>query len=528
MKHVKIHFKGRVVESKNLYKTNPILDQDKEFSMDRWKVMVETILEKKSLQKIYFILDPGFEIYPGQLEELGRGLEKLRSHGKTLYCYAKSYELKELFIASFCHHRMMPEDGIILHLGSSMKRNYYKGLLDRFNVNVDVYRLKEYKGAADSFRGKKMEKTQREAYGLLLKRIQETLEETVIQNLSLSKNFFDHLKEGKSLRAGEALEKSIITKVAYQQDLLRVWKLDKVKEEKMKLQDEVYGRGKKVAVLSFDGNIIDGESQKRGMMGPSIGDDSMVKEIEGLREDKKIEGVVFKINSGGGSASASAEIYHALLKLKEKKPLVVVQTGVAGSGGYYISIPGSKIYTQRSTITGSIGVITMLFYLKSFLEDKGITNDGVQDGDFADIMSVWHKRDKKDEALIMREIEHIYEGFKDKVAKERKFSKEKVEAVAKGRIWPGIDGIEQGICDEIGGVDDAILYLKEVLGEEKLQVSFYPKKKENFIMRYFVSHTHGVQMESLNRVLTMNEELRIIHGKVMMSEEEILFSQLRL
>ena len=528
MKHVKIHFKGRVVESKNLYKTNPIFDQDKEFSMDRWKVMVEMILENKSLQKIYFILDSDFEIYPGQLEELGRGLEKLRRHGKMLYCYAKSYELKELFIASFCHHRIMPEDGIIMHLGSSMKRNYYKGLLDRFQVKVDVYRLKEYKGAADSFRTVKMEEEQREAYGLLLKRIQETLEGTVIRNLSLSENFFDDLKEGKSLRVAQALEQNIITKVAYQEDLLRIWKIDKVKEERMKVEDEVYGRGKKVAVLSFDGNIIDGESQKRGMMGPAIGDHSMVKEIEALREDKKINGVVFKVNSGGGSASASAEIYHALLKLKEKKPLVVVQTGVAGSGGYYISIPGSKIYTQRSTITGSIGVITMLFYLKSFLEDKGIANDGIQNGSFADIMSVWRKRDKKDEALIMREIDHIYEGFKNKVAKERGLSKEATEAVAKGRIWPGIDGIDRGICDEIGGVDDAILHLKETLGEEKLQVSFYPKKKENFIMRYFASNTPGVQQESLNRIFAMNEELQNIHGKVMMSEEDILFSEFRL
>ncbi len=528
MKHVKIYFKGRVVESKNLYKTNPIFDPDKEFSMDRWKVMIERILEKKSLQKIYFILDPDFEIYPGQLEELGRGLEKLKSHGKILYCYAKNYQLKELFIASFCHHRIMPEDGTILHLGSFMKRNYYKGLLDRFNVKVDVYRRKEYKGAADSFRAEKMEEEQREAYGLLLKRIQETLEDTVIQNLSLSKDFFRDLKEGKSIRMEAALEKKIITKIAYQEDLLRIWKIDKVKEDKIKIQDEVYGRGKKIAILSFDGNIIDGESQKRGMMGPSIGDYSMVKEIEELRGDKEIKGVIFKVNSGGGSATASAEIYQALLKLKEKKPLVVVQTGVAGSGGYYISIPGSKIYTQRSTITGSIGVISMLFYLKSFLEDKGIANDGVQDGAFADIMSVWRKRDKEDEALIMREIDHIYEGFKGKVAKERGFSEDQVEAAAKGRIWPGIDGIKQGICDEIGGVDDAVLHLMEALGEEKLQVSFYPKKKENFLLRYFASHTPGVHSESFNRILGMNEELGNLHGKVMMSEEEILFSDFRL
>ncbi|NBG89677.1 signal peptide peptidase SppA [Isachenkonia alkalipeptolytica] len=528
MKHVKIHFKGRGVESKNLYKTNPILDQDKEFSMDRWKVMVERILEKKSLQKIYFILESDFEVYPGQLEELGRGLEKLRSHGKTLYCYAKSYELKELFIASFCHHRIMPEDGVIMHLGSSMKRNYYKGLLDRFGVKVDVYRRKEYKGAADSFRTSKMEKEQREAYGLVLKRILETLEETVVKNLALPDNFFQDLKEGKSLRMQEALDKNIITKIAYQEDLLRIWKIDKVKEEKIKVLEEAYGRGKKVGVLSFDGNIIDGESQKRGLMGPAIGDLSMVKEIEALREDKKIHGVVFKVNSGGGSATASAEIYQALLKLKEKKPLVVVQTGVAGSGGYYISIPGSKIYTQRSTITGSIGVITMLFYLKTFLEDKGINHDGIEDGAYADLMSVWRKRDKNDEALIMKEIDHIYEGFKDKVAKERNFSKDEVEAVAKGRIWPGIDGINQGICDEIGGLDDALLYLKEVLGEEKLQVSFYPKKKENILMRLIAGNAPGVEMESLQQLATVKEEVKTLNGKTMMGDENLLLSSFRI
>ena len=528
MKHVKIYLRGRVVESKNLYKTNPIFDQDKEFSMDRWKVMLEKILEKKSLQKIYFILEPDFEIYPGQLEELGRGLEKLRNHGKTLYCYAKNYQLKELFVASYCHHRIMPEDGSILHLGASIKRNYYKGLLDRFSVKVDVYRRREYKGAADSFRTTNMEEEQREAYGLILKRNRETLEETLIQNLALSKDLLTYLKEGNSLRAEEALEKNIITKIAYQEDLLRIWKLDKVKEEKIRIQDDIYGRGKKVAVLSFDGNIIDGESQKRGMMGPAIGDYSMVKEIEALREDEKVKGVIFKVNSGGGSATASAEIYQALLKLKEKKPLVVVQTGVAGSGGYYISIPGSKIYTQRSTITGSIGVISMLFYLKSFFEDKGIAHDGIQDGEFADIMSVWRSREKKEETLIMREIDYIYEGFKAKVAKERGLSNSEVEAVAKGRVWPGIDGIDQGICDEIGGVDDALQYLKETLGEEKLQVSFYPKKKENFLMRVFASNTPGIQGEPLNKIFAMNGELDNIHGKVMMSEEDMLFLDFRL
>lgn len=528
MKHVKIHLKGQVVESKNLYKTNPILDQDREFSMDRWKVILERILKKRSLQKIYLILDPDFKIYPGQLEELGRGLEKLRNHGKTLYCYAKSYELKELFIASFCHHRLMPRDGVVMHLGSSMKRNYYKGLLDRFGAKVEVYRRREYKGAGDSFRTNKMEKEQREAYGLVLKRIIETLEERVVANLSLPEDFFEGLKQGKSLRMEEALDQNIITKIAYREDLLRIWKIDKVKEEKINVMDESYGRGKKVGVLSFDGNIIDGESQKRGMMGPAIGDFSMVKEIEALREDKKIHGVVFKVNSGGGSATASAEIYQALLKLKEKKPLVVVQTGVAGSGGYYISIPGTKIFTQRSTITGSIGVITMLFYLRTFLEKRGINHDGIEEGDYADIMSVWRKRDKKDEALIMREIDHIYEGFKEKVAKERHFSKEEVEGVAKGRIWPGIDGIDQGLCDEIGGLDDALLYLKEALGEEKLQVNFYPKKKENLLMRLVAGQAPGVGMEPFNQVMGLREELRGVHGKTMMGNENLLFLDFRL
>lgn len=528
MKYVKIRLKGRGVESKNLYKTNPFLDQDKEFSMDRWKVMVERILKKNSLQKIYLILEPDFEIYPGQLEELGRGLKKLRSHGKTLYCYAKNYALKELYIASFCNHRIMPEDGVVMHLGSVMKRNYYKGLLDRFGVTVDVYRRREYKGAADSFRATKMDKAQREAYGLVLKRTLETLEETVINNLSLGKNFFEELKQGKTLRREETLDNNLITKIAYQEDLLRIWKIDKVKEEKINVVDEAYGRGKKVAVLSFDGNIIDGESQKRGAMGPAIGDVSMVKEIEALREDKKIQGVVFKVNSGGGSASASAEIYQALLKLKEKKPLVVVQTGIAGSGGYYISIPGTKIYTQRSTITGSIGVITMLFYLRRFLEDRGISHDGIEEGAYADLMSVWRKRDKKDEALIMNEIDHIYEGFKEKVARERNLTGEKTEAVAKGRIWSGIDGINQGICDEIGGLDDALLYLKEVIGEDKLQVSFYPKKKENVLMRLIAGNAPGVQMETLEQVSSLKQELEAVNGKAIMGDENLLFSSFRI
>ncbi len=510
--------KGKVVETRNLFKKIPFLEGDNQLSMDRLFIRINQIMEEKKVRHVLITMDQSFQLYPGQLEEIGRWFKKLGDAGKELHFYSKNYNFKELYVSSFCNHRMIPEDGTIYYLGNQIKRNYYKGLLDQLGIRVDVYRRGSYKGAADSFRSEKMDQYQTEAAELLLKRSVESFEAEIIKKFNLSENDFSWFKQGEYLSAEEGKNIGIITKIDYEFALISQWMKQGEKKWKKKIKKESIGKGKKIGVLSFDGNIIDGENQKRGPLGNSCGDESMIREINGLRENKKIQGVIFKVNSGGGSASASAEIYHALNKLKEKKPLVVLQTGLAASGGYYISLPGQKIFTQHGTITGSIGVITMLPYIGSFLKEKGINHDGIQDGEFSDLLSPWKERKEKEEVLIMKQIDHIYEGFKKKVVKERKLSAEKVEALSQGRIWSGYDGKKNGICDEVGGLFDAIDYLKELLEFSKVKIEFFPKKKEGIVLRLMMGQGQSsfnvsteFQMISFdklgNQPLLMSEEL---------------------
>lgn len=238
---------------------------------------------------------------------------------------------------------------------------------------------------------------------------------------------------------------------------------------------------KKIAVLVFEGAIIDGKSKQHPLLGQAIGPESFIPHIRKLQDDKSVKGVVLRVNSGGGSAAASEDILDALARLREKKPLVVSMSEVAGSGGYWIATEAERVFAHHSTLTGSIGVLTLFFYLEKFLKKHGITSSSLKTGPYADLGSMLRSMDKRERELVDAEVERIYRLFLERVGRCRARTVEEIDAVAQGRVWSGLQAQQHHLVDEIGGIESAVAYLLGKLELSRAKVQFYPRIKRSFL-----------------------------------------------
>jgi protease-4 len=216
--------------------------------------------------------------------------------------------------------------------------------------------------------------------------------------------------------------------------------------------------------------------------GDGIASNSLVKQLREAREDKNIKAIVFRVNSPGGSALASEEIWREVSLANELKTVVVSMGDVAASGGYYISSPAKRIFAEPTTITGSIGVFGVIPYTGKMLEEKlGLTFDRASTNTHS-VMTTNRKLTDKEFAVIQSEVNKIYTEFVDVVAKGRSLTPERVNQIARGRVWTGVDALEIGLVDELGGLNEAIQYAIKDANIEKPTFIYYPKTKKDGLM----------------------------------------------
>jgi len=478
-----IYLKYEVKETGNIFKKNPILDYKNYFYLDKFLITIEQLKKNKNIKKILIVYEESFSCYPGQLEQIYSMLKSLKVNGKELYFFAKSYDEKAFYISGLCQNRLIPRGGILMFLGYKFEFNYFKQLLDQHKIEVEIYRRGKYKGAADRFRLDQIDEEQKEAYGLILKRIYEIFTRAVTENFNWNLHYFEEKIMSVPLTAEEGKELGIITEILNFQTLLDQWKKEKNKKAKISSKRQNFGKGWKTALLIFEGTIKDGSNSKSLFQGQSIGDCFYIKQIEKIRKNKAIKSVIFKVDSPGGSATASDALADALSDLRNEKDLVVVQSGVAGSGGYYISFPGEKIFSQNTTITGSIGVINMLFFIRNLAENYGITHSVLKEGDHADVLSGFRERSNDEKKMIDTMIESFYHLFVKRVSDSRNRSFDDIDSIAQGRIWSGLDGINAGIVDEIEDIYTAMDYIREKNKVKNISMEIFPKPKTSLLFR---------------------------------------------
>ena len=455
----------------------------KAFRFDRFYEQAERIRATKAVRRVLVQRHADFAVPAfGGLEEVRRTLLRLRQAGKEVVFYAPEYGATDCVLASACSRRVLHPLGQVSFLGLARSALFFKRLLDGQGVGVTVIRRDRYKGAADRFRGEALDAYARRQYQVLLDGAVAAMREAIAEGADdasargLGDDTVEAMLAGRVFTAPEALEAGLVDELGTGDDLRNAWKAQKAKDRSIRRTRGRLGSGARVAVLVFEGLIVDGESQRHPLFGQAIGDRAMVRTIRALREHRRVRAVVFRINSGGGSATASENIVRELAALHAVKPLVISMGPVAGSGGYWISTTGRRLFALPTTVTGSIGVITLFFDLSTLLERHGITSDVVKHGAAADFGSALRPMTEAERATVDKLVAFLYGTFVERVAEVRRKPPEDVRGLAEGRLWLGCDAHERGLVDELGGLHDAIEHAKRLLGVKRARVTFEPRQ----------------------------------------------------
>ncbi len=425
----------------------------------------------------------------GMIEEIRGEILKIREAGKPVYAYSDGLEKKTVLLASACDSIFMPPPGEVYFVGLGMTVMYTKGLLDKLGIRSDIHKIADYKSAAEMVMRKNMSPEAREMRTWILEDIWELTMGAVSEGRGLSEEKLIECMEYAIFTAEEAVEAGLIDEILYFSELKDKLKgedddeLETVgQEDYAKVTRESVGlKGKKrIAIIHAHGLIGGRKSQVNPMLGVMMGHETVAANLLEAAEDDKVGAIVFRVDSGGGESLASDLIMHAVDRAMEKKPVIVSMVDVAASGGYYIAYHATRMVANRMTITGSIGSISGKFNTTGMYNKIGITFDSITMGPNALMMS-----DHADFTRAQRKrfVENHWDGFNrwlGDVAEHRGMTFEEAEKLAHGRVWTGRQALENGLIDELGGLDRAIELAKAEAGidaAEEVTLVHLPKSK---------------------------------------------------
>ena len=419
------------------------------------------------------------------LSEVRDALLDFKKSGKFIYAYADSYTQKSYYLASVADSIFMTPEGGFLFLGMSAEVMFYKKALEKVGVELQVIRHGSYKGAVEPFLRQDLSDENREQIESYMGAIWDKYmsDVSVSRNIPVEKlhTFVDELV---AIDNKKLMETGLIDGLIYYDEMLSLMKvklgveeeddleaitLKKYKDVQTKEKKE-YSRDK-IAVIYAMGSVVDGEAGEG-----SIGSARIARAIRKARRDESVKAIVFRINSGGGSALASDVIHQEVKLAAEVKPLVASMGDVAASGGYYIAAPADTILASPNTITGSIGVFGLFPNIQVLLNDKiGISTDVVKTNAHSDVMSINNPLDPAERAYIQKMVDDTYNTFVNVVAEGRDKSYEEIDAIGGGRVWAGANALELGLIDMYGGLEKSIEVAAEMAGLENYRVQSLPK-----------------------------------------------------
>jgi protease-4 len=468
----------------------------------------------------------GLENGYANLAEVRKALENFRSAGKKIIAYDVSLSERDYYLASVADRVILNPMGLMELNGLSSQQMFLKGALEKYGIDVQIIRVGEYKAAVEPYIRKDLSPENRQQTEALLKDLWDKFLTNVSNSRHVSTALLQKITDERGFLEPEiAKESGLIDEVGY---------FDNVVDKLQQLTGEAVTSEKdfrqialqtykdtnnaaitsnssvaKVAVLYAEGSIVGG---KGGL--ENIGSDRFAQELQMLREDDNIKAVVLRVNSPGGSATASDVILRELLLTRELKPVIVSMGNVAASGGYWIASGANRIFAEENTITGSIGVFGMLPNFQKIGNDRGVTWDVVKTGHFADIDSNFRPKTPEELKLYQKSVAKTYDLFLKKVSLYRKLPKQKVQEIAQGRVWSGKEAVKLGLVDSIGGLESAIANAAQTanLGNN-WQLEEYPQQRglENEIIDRFLktnSTALSVKVEPLtSELLKIKQEL---------------------
>lgn len=423
-----------------------------------------------------------------QIEEFRTALENFRTSGKAIISYIENPTNAGYYLASVSDKIFMTrhDGGINMFNGVSSQLIFLKDILDKLGVNVQLIRHGRYKSAGEMYVRNSASKDNLEQNEVLVASIWDSWAASIAKSRDISTEDLDNILNNLELVfPSDWLEKGLVDELVdlngLEQRLCDLYVAEKFEDIKSisladyaKLKNTAELKAKnKVAVIYAEGNIVDGSGKQQ------VAGDRFAKMISKVRKDSTVKAVVLRVNSPGGSVLASEKIKTELDLLRKDKPLIASYGDYAASGGYWISANCDKIYANETTLTGSIGVFSMIPDLSGTIKNKlHITITPVNSNRHADMYNGTRALDKAETAYMQASVENIYDKFVALVAAGRDMTVPEVDNIAQGRVWSGTDALENGLVDEIGTIEDAIAYAAIAVSESGLddvQIVEYPK-----------------------------------------------------
>ena len=425
---------------------------------------------------------------PATLKEIHDALVEFKESGKFIYAYSDSYTQGAYYLSSMADQVTMSSTGLMEFKGMAMQIMFYKGLIDKLNIDMQIIRHGKFKSAVEPYMMDKMSEANREQMTLLANTLWGTMLEDMAESRNIEKEQLNKIADGMFIgTATKALENKLIDKACYKSDVAQDLKqlvgveedkdlhLATLSEYRKAIKAETNAAKDEIAVIYAVGQITGGKSGD-----DSMGSETMVKLIKEAYTSENVKAIVLRVNSPGGDGTASDIIWHEIEQAKKAGKIVVTSMGdYAASGGYYISCNSDYIIAQPNTLTGSIGVFGLIPSFQRALKNKlGVTIDAVTTNKHSDAAGVMRPLNAEETAVYQEFIDDFYGVFTQRVADGRGMEQSAVDEIGQGRVWAGADALKIGLVDALGNIDDAVAKAAELAKLDSYKLTYFPKKKD--------------------------------------------------
>jgi protease-4 len=508
-----LHLEGDLPEQAPVDYGVPFLSEQQSLSIsENWQLLRNAAADPH-IKAV--VLEPrGLSVGWAKLEELRADIANFKKSGKPVYAYLRGAGMREYYVATAADRIFTsPEDELDVK-GLRAELTFLKGTLDKLGVEMEFEHVGKYKDAPDMFTKTGSSPETREVINALLDQFYGDFVAAVAEGRKKTPEQVRAAIDNGPFVGEEALKNGLIDELAYEDQVFAKLK-DQAKTSDARIGERDYARlpapagvegSTKIALLVGQGDIVRGSTNdgSEGMITTA----GMVKAIRQVRDDDSIKGVILRIDSPGGDGIASDDILHEAKLLSKKKPTVISMSDLAASGGYFIAMTGDPLIAYRATETGSIGVFFGKPNLKGLYDKIGLRQELLTRGKFADIDTDAAPLNDAQRAKLRTEIELFYKSFVERVAGARNRKYDDVEMLAQGRVWTGAQAKQNGLVDEIGGIDRAIELVKQrakIAASDKIKLVAYPPRKT--LLQILMDREDLATLES--RILDSRVESRV-------------------
>lgn len=446
---------------------------------------------------------------PAAIEEARQLIAKFKEETNLpIYAYADNYNVNTYWIATLADKIYLNNQGILDIHGCVASPMFYKRALDKLGVKMQVFKVGTFKSAVEPYILTEMSEANRLQLNRMVEGLWQSVEEDIVNTRNISATDLNkYANEGLFFADNNiTVEMGLIDSLVYEQDVKEIIKNEFGKNadfvgvsymSKVNVTSDFSAN--KIAVLYANGDI-DGNSDS------SMDSEEIVKELNKLAKNDKVKAVVLRVNSPGGSAYGSEQMWYAAQQLKSKKPLIVSMGAYAASGGYYMSCMADTIVAENTTLTGSIGIFGMMPDIQGLTDKLGLDVDIVKTHNYSDLGNIFRPMTQNEKNLMQNQVNRGYDLFVKRCADGRGIPENRIREIAEGRVWLGKDALDLGLVDVIGGLDEAVEIAAEKADLDVYAVSSYPKKK-TLVEMFTGDFINNVSLKMLKNKLGGDAEL---------------------